>query len=88
MKKFLSLVLAAMMLLSVASAANIFEEADLEAALELNRDPAVTCATWEGEWVLAAAYISEDFAVETVSHIKHVCSKLFSELISLRTDKI
>ena len=64
MKKFLSLVLAAMMLLSVACAANIFEEEDLEAALELNRDPAVTCATWEGEWVLVAAYISEDFAEE------------------------
>ncbi len=62
MKKFLSLLLAAMMLVSCAAFAESILEADPEKVLSFNRKAPVT--DWEGEWVLAAAYIGEDFADE------------------------
>ncbi|MBR6029544.1 MAG: hypothetical protein IKP40_10725 [Clostridia bacterium] len=61
MKKFLSLLLAAVLLLSCAFAEGILE-ADPEEVMTFNRKAPVT--DWEGEWVLAAAYIGEDFAEE------------------------
>ena len=62
MKKFLSLLLAAMMLLSrVALAENILD-ADPEKVMTFDRKVPVT--DWEGEWVLVAAYIGEDYADE------------------------
>ena len=62
MKKFLSLLLAAMMLLSCAAFAESILEADPEEVMSFNRKSPVT--DWEGEWVLIAAYIGEDFADE------------------------
>ena len=62
MKKFLSLLLAAMMLVSCAALAEGLLEADPEEVLSFNRKCPVT--DWEGEWVLAAAYIGEDYAEE------------------------
>ena len=62
MKKFLSLLLAAMMLVSCAAFAESILESDPEEVLSFNRKAPVT--DWEGEWVLAAAYIGEDFADE------------------------
>ena len=62
MKKFLSLVLAAMMLVSCVAFAESILDADPEKVLSFNRKAPIT--DWEGEWVLAAAYIGEDFADE------------------------
>ena len=62
MKKILSLVLAAMMLLSCTAFAENLLEADPEEVMSFNRKAPIT--DWEGEWVLAAAYIGEDFAEE------------------------
>jgi len=62
MKKYLSLVLAAMMLVCCVASAESLLEADPEEVLSFNRKCPVT--DWEGEWVLAAAYIGEDFAEE------------------------
>ena len=62
MKKLLSLLLAAMLLISCAAFAENILEADPEEVLSFNRESPVT--DWEGEWVLAAAYIGEDFADE------------------------
>ena len=62
MKKFLSLLLAAMMLVSCAALAENILDADPEEVMAFNRKAPIT--DWEGEWVLAAAYIGEDFADE------------------------
>ena len=62
MKKFLSLLLAAMMLISCVAYAESILEADPEEVLSFDRESPVT--DWVGEWVLAAAYIGEDFADE------------------------
>jgi len=62
MKKFLSLLLAAMMLISCVAFAENILEADPEEVMTFNRKTPIT--DWEGEWVLAAAYIGEDFADE------------------------
>ena len=62
MKKFLSLLLAAMMLLSCVALAENILDADPEKVMTFDRKVPVT--DWEGEWVLAAAYIGEDFADE------------------------
>ena len=62
MKKLLSVVLAAMMLISCAALAENILEADPEEVMTFNRKAPVT--DWEGEWVLVAAYIGEDFAEE------------------------
>ena len=62
MKKFLSLLLVAAMLLPCLVYAENILEADPEDVLSFNRESPVT--DWEGEWVLAAAYIGEDFADE------------------------
>lgn len=62
MKKYLSLILAAMMLVSCVAFAENILEADPEEVLSFNRKAPIT--DWEGEWVLAAAYIGEDFADE------------------------
>ena len=62
MKKFLSLVLAAMMLVSCVAFAESILDADPEKVMTFNRRAPIT--DWEGEWVLAAAYIGEDFADE------------------------
>ncbi len=62
MKKFLSLLLIAMMAGSSFAAAESAFDADPEEVMSFNRKTPVT--DWEGEWVLAAAYIGEDFAEE------------------------
>ena len=62
MKKLLSVLLAAMMLVSCAAFAESILEADPEEVMTFNRKAPIT--DWEGEWVLAAAYIGEDFADE------------------------
>ena len=62
MKKFLSLLLAAMMLVSCAALAESILDADPEKVMTFDRKVPVT--DWEGEWVLAAAYIGEDYADE------------------------
>ena len=62
MKKFLSLLLAAMMLLSCVALAENILDADPEKVMTFDRKVPVT--DWEGEWVLAAAYIGEDYADE------------------------
>ena len=62
MKKFLSVLLVAAMLVSCAAFAGSILESDPEEVLSFNRKAPVT--DWEGEWVLAAAYIGEDFAEE------------------------
>ncbi len=68
MKKILSLILAAMMLVSCAALAENILESDPEEVLSFNRKAPVT--DWEGEWVLAAAYIGEDFADENDIEVK------------------
>ena len=62
MKKFLSLLLAAMMLLSCVAFAENILDADPEKVMTFDRKVPVT--DWEGEWVLVAAYIGEDYADE------------------------
>ena len=62
MKKFLSLLLAAMMLLSCVALAENILDADPEKVMTFDRKVPVT--DWEGEWVLVAAYIGEDYADE------------------------
>ncbi len=62
MKKLLSVLLAAMLLVSCAAFAESILEADPEEVMTFNRKAPIT--DWEGEWVLAAAYIGEDFADE------------------------
>ena len=62
MKKFLSLLLAAMMLVSCVALAESILDADPEKVMTFDRKVPVT--DWEGEWVLAAAYIGEDYADE------------------------
>ncbi len=62
MKKYLSLFLAALMLVSCTAFAENLLEADPEELLTFDRKVPVT--DWEGEWVLAAAYIGEDYADE------------------------
>lgn len=61
MKRFLSLVLVAMMISCISFADGILD-ADPEEVMSFNRKTPVT--DWEGEWILAAAYIGEDFADE------------------------
>ena len=62
MKKSLSLLLAAMMLVSCVAFAESILDADPEKVMTFDRKVPVT--DWEGEWVLAAAYIGEDYADE------------------------
>ena len=62
MKKFLSLLLAAMMLVSCVAFAESILDADPEKVMTFDRKVPVT--DWEGEWVLAAAYIGEEYADE------------------------
>jgi hypothetical protein len=62
MKKFLSLLLAAMMLVSCVALAENILDADPEKVMTFDRKVPVT--DWEGEWVLVAAYIGEDYADE------------------------
>ena len=62
MKKFLSLLLAARMRVSCAALAENILDADPEKVMTFDRKVPVT--DWEGEWVLAAAYIGEDYADE------------------------
>ena len=62
MKKFLSLLLAAMMLVSCVAFAESILDADPEKVMTFDRKVPVT--DWEGEWVLVAAYIGEDYADE------------------------
>ena len=62
MKKFLSLLLAAMMLVSCVAFAESILDADPETVMTFDRKVPVT--DWEGEWVLVAAYIGEDYADE------------------------
>ncbi len=62
MKKFLSVLLAAVMMISCIAFAENILEADPEKVMTFNRKCPVT--DWEGEWVLAAAYVGEDFADE------------------------
>ena len=62
MKKFLSLLLVAMLAVSCIAVAEGILDADPEEVMTFNRKALVT--DWEGEWVLAAAYIGEDFAEE------------------------
>lgn len=60
MKKILALALALVMIACAAIACA--EIADLETALTFDRESHVT--SWEGKWVLVAAYVGEDFADE------------------------
>ena len=62
MKKSLSLLLAAMMLVSCVAFAESILDADPEKVMTFDRKVPVT--DWEGEWVLVAAYIGEDYADE------------------------
>jgi hypothetical protein len=62
MKKFLSLLLAAMMLVSCVAFAENILDADPEKVMTFDRKVPVT--DWEGDWVLVAAYIGEDYADE------------------------
>jgi len=66
MKKVVSLLLVLSLVLSFGMLALAEEdsllEADPEDVLDFDRESPVT--DWEGEWVLAAAYIGEDFAEE------------------------
>ena len=62
MKKFLSLLLVAMLAVSCIAVAEGILDADPEEVMAFNRKALVT--DWEGEWVLAAAYIGEGFADE------------------------
>ena len=62
MKKILSVLLIAVMMISCAAFAGSILESDPEEVMSFNRKAPVT--DWEGEWVLAAAYIGEDFAEE------------------------
>ena len=62
MKKTLILILAALMAFSCIAHADSILDADPEEIMTFDRESPVT--DWEGEWVLAAAYIGEDFADE------------------------
>ena len=62
MKKFLSLLLVALLAVSCIATAEGILDADPEEVMSFDRESPVT--DWEGEWVLAAAYIGEDFAEE------------------------
>lgn len=62
MKKFLVLLLAVMMAFSCIAHADGILDADPEEVLTFDRESNVV--DWQGEWVLAAAYIGEDFADE------------------------
>ncbi len=62
MKKILVLMLAALMAFSCMAHAESILDADPEEIMTFDRESYVT--DWEGEWVLAAAYIGEDFADE------------------------
>lgn len=60
MKKLLVLLLSLALLLPVIAGAESILEADPEELLAFNRESPVT--DWEGDWVLAAAFIGEEFA--------------------------
>ena len=62
MKKTLILILAALMAFSCAAHAEGILDADPEEIMTFDRESPVI--DWEGEWVLAAAFIGEDFADE------------------------
>ena len=65
MKKLISLLLVALLavsMLPMAFADDALLEADPEEVLSFDRESPVT--DWEGSWVLAAAYIGEDYADE------------------------
>ena len=63
MKKIFALILAALMVLPCFVSAENILEADPEEVMTFDRKALVT--DWEGEWVLAAAFIGEDYADET-----------------------
>ena len=62
MKKILALILAALMVVPCFVSAESILDADPEEIMSFDRKCPVT--DWEGEWVLAAAFIGEDFADE------------------------
>ncbi|MDO5377943.1 MAG: hypothetical protein Q4G52_06380 [Clostridia bacterium] len=62
MKKFAVLIMAVAMMFTCTALAESVMEADPETVLTFNRESHVT--EWEGSWVLAAAYIGEEFAEE------------------------
>ena len=62
MKKIFALILAALMVLPCFVSAENILEADPEEVMTFDRKALVT--DWEGEWVLAAAFIGEDYADE------------------------
>ena len=62
MKKLLSLLLAVLLLVPCFACAESILDADPEEIMTFDRESYVT--DWEGEWVLVAAYIGEDFADE------------------------
>lgn len=62
MKKIFALILAALMVLPCFVSAESILEADPEEVMTFDRKALVT--DWEGEWVLAAAFIGEDYADE------------------------
>ena len=68
MKKIFALILAALMVLPCFVSAENILEADPEEVMTFDRKALVT--DWEGEWVLAAAYIGEDFADENDIEVK------------------
>ena len=62
MKKILVMLLAALMVFACVAHADSILDADPEEIMTFDRTSPVT--DWAGEWVLAAAYIGEDFADE------------------------
>ena len=62
MKKILVMILAALMVFACVAHADSILDADPEEIMTFDRTSPVT--DWAGEWVLAAAYIGEDFADE------------------------
>ena len=68
MKKMFALLLAVLMTVSCVAFAENILEADPEEVMSFNRKAPIT--DWEGEWVLAAAYIGEDFADENGIEVK------------------
>lgn len=86
MKKYLALLMLAVLLIPcVALAESDILSADPEEVMTFNRESHVT--EWEGTWVLAAAYIGEDFAdeydVDTTGLIAVVPNAITVELTTI-----
>ncbi|MBQ8160555.1 MAG: hypothetical protein IJ083_07345 [Clostridia bacterium] len=62
MKKFVALLLVALMMVPCLVSASAVLDADPEEVVTFDRTSPVT--DWEGDWVLAAAFIGEDYADE------------------------